>query len=113
MMRHIMERRCLKYNYITCENTSAQCRHLQMCMSLHTHTHVLTHVTYVLPVIDRNSNDQHQCVIDVLSFFSLLMLSQDEATGLLETWCVCVCVYMCVMHACELLRDIFVPHIYT
>lgn len=41
------------------------------------------------PVIDRSSNDQHHCVIDVLSLFLLLMLSLDGATGLLETLCVC------------------------
>ncbi len=48
--------------------------------------YVLTHVTYVLPVIDRTSNGQPQCVIDVLSLFLLLMLSLDGATGLPETW---------------------------
>lgn len=58
-------------------------------------------MTYVLPVIDRSSNDQHQCVIDVLSLFLLLMLSLDGATGLPETWCVRVCecsgAYLCLI----------------
>lgn len=59
-----------------------------MCVCVLACMCVLTHVTYVLPVIDRTSNDQHQYVIDVLSLLWLLMLSLDGATGLLETCCV-------------------------
>lgn len=55
--------------------------------STRAHTRVKPHVTYVLPVIDRGSNDQHQSAIDVLSLALLLMLSPDGATGLL---CICV-----------------------
>ena len=107
MVCHLIERCCLKYNYIThrkhvCSASTAPDVCMCMCMCMYvcmyvcvwSRTHVFKHVTCVLPLIERTSNGRHQCVIDILSLFLLLMLSLDGTTGLLEAWCVFV-------HVCD------------
>lgn len=78
----LIEHHCSPCNYITCEKK--RCKVLtapsvRMCSQ----SHVYEHVIYVLTVIDRNCNDKHQCVIDGLSLFVLIMLSPYGAMGLL------------------------------